>query len=111
MRRAAKRDETEADIVKALVADGWEVTTVSDESVPDLLCSKRGVWMLIECKTGRRGLTKAQGEFLQRHIHGHVGICNCPEDAVLWGRFVLGEYARGGERVGEPDPNQERVGT
>lgn len=94
MRRAAKRDVTEAAIKEALEADGWEVTPVSDESIPDLLCSRRGLWMVIECKSRGGSLTARQREFIQHHRSGPVFVCECALEAVRAGQWVLGEYGR-----------------
>ena len=60
-RRAAKRDTTEADIVAFLLKAGWSVTKLSAKDAPDLLIGKHGeLNLLIECKTGKRGLKPGQ---------------------------------------------------
>ena len=66
MRRAAKIDTTQADIVKALRGMGVAVLILAQvgNGCPDLLCWFRGVWMFVECKTPGRGLNKAQAEFI-----------------------------------------------
>jgi hypothetical protein len=67
VRRAAKRDETEDAIKAALEADGWVVSRLSGEGIPDLLASKHGRWELFECKSSGGGLTAAQRDFIRDH--------------------------------------------
>lgn len=50
IRRAAKRDESEPDIVRALEAVGATVQRLSADGVPDLLVGWRGQMWLLECK-------------------------------------------------------------
>jgi hypothetical protein len=99
VRRAAKRDITEPAIKDALEGDGWEVTPVSDESIPDLLCSKRGVWMIVECKSRGGTLTEKQKAFIQHHRSGPVFVCETAIDAVRSGQWVLMEYGDKAPRV------------
>lgn len=49
-RRAARRDENEAEIVTALEAVGASVTRISEDGVPDLLVGFRGRTYLLEIK-------------------------------------------------------------
>lgn len=69
MRRAAKRDSSETEIVAAIEKAGWQVF----RSLPaDLLCFKAGVWKVLEAKSPRNQKgdprhdkrQKAQAEFL-----------------------------------------------
>ena len=56
MRRAAKVDANQADVVKALRQIGVVVTPIHQlgKGVPDLLCSYRQVWTLLEVKDGEK---------------------------------------------------------
>jgi hypothetical protein len=64
MRRAAKKDNTQTAIVKALRANGYEVTVLNQEGIPDLMVTHRwwvmqnrpsyGFFMLLETKSKRR---------------------------------------------------------
>ena len=60
MRRAAKRDTSEAAIVQYLRKAGWSVLQLSVKDGPDILCGKHGVNVLLECKTGTRKLRPGQ---------------------------------------------------
>lgn len=67
MRRAAKVDRNHAEIVQALRAAGAAVSDTSavGQGFPDLVCSYRGAWHLLEIKDGSappsaRKLTPAQ---------------------------------------------------
>ena len=61
MRRVARRDGNEQEIVEALEAIGVVVIRLSDPGVPDLLCYRhdRG-WLPIEVKKKGEPLTPAQ---------------------------------------------------
>lgn len=71
MRRAARRDENEPEIVGALEGIGVAVQRLNAPGVPDLLCYYRGRYFLVEviapekAKRHRRtdGLTRAQVEW------------------------------------------------
>lgn len=87
MRRAAKVDANQAEIIKALKFAGVQVEVIG---LPmDLLICHRGETALLEVKNadGRDRLTKAQVEFIQRWP-GKIHIARSPEEAV---RLVLGE--------------------
>ena len=60
MRRAARRDVMEADIVQALRSVGASVTRINQEGLFDLLVGYRGVTTLVEVKTPSRKDGKAQ---------------------------------------------------
>jgi hypothetical protein len=66
VRRAAKRDAAEPDIVETLQGIGCEVTKLSDTDLPDLLVGWRGKLHLIEVKTGNAKLRPGQEEFRAR---------------------------------------------
>jgi hypothetical protein len=57
VRRAAKKDSVQAEIVKALRQCGVTVFIVNHEALPDLLTYWRGRWLPIEIKTERRRRT------------------------------------------------------
>lgn len=48
---ARKVDTTQAVIVEAIRAAGWQVWIIEEPC--DLLCFKHGIWKTIECKTPR----------------------------------------------------------
>lgn len=60
MRRAGRKDNTQAEIVKALREIGVTVFIVNQEALPDLLTHSRGVWLPIETKSPKGALTPAQ---------------------------------------------------
>ena len=60
MRRAARRDTLEGDIVQALRSVGASVTRINEAGAPDLLVGFRGVTYCLECKTPKRKDGKAQ---------------------------------------------------
>ncbi len=66
MRRAAKRDVNEPEIVAALERVGAVVFRVSGAGLPDLLVSFRGRWTPIEVKSGKNKLTEAQAASFMR---------------------------------------------
>lgn len=81
MRRAARVDETQAAIVKALRKAGCQVQSLAaiGKGVPDLLAARASRIWLIECKTGRGDLTPAQRAW---HALWPVHVCRSPEDAL-----------------------------
>lgn len=60
MRRAAKRDLSEAAIVEYLRKAGWSVLHLSVTNGPDLVAGKHGHNVLLECKTGKGKLRPGQ---------------------------------------------------
>lgn len=60
MRRAAKRDISEPEIVSALVQCGFSVYRLNQPV--DLLVGHRGRNYLVECKTGNKGYGKSLNE-------------------------------------------------
>lgn len=88
VRRAAKRDISEAGIVAALRACGWKVWPISGAGIPDLLVYAAGRFVLIEAKTGRGRATEAQERFFAATAMGPRAICRTPEEAV---EFVTGQ--------------------
>lgn len=88
MRRAARIDESQAEIVAGLRAAGCSVLSLAavGDGCPDILCGKQGVNLLMELKTGskspsRRELTPAQLEFLV-HWRGTAVVVKTLEEAL-----------------------------
>lgn len=63
MRRAAKRDDNEELIVRALRRCGASVYHLADKGIPDLLVGWCGKMFLLEVKGPNGRLTKAQKTF------------------------------------------------
>jgi len=63
MRRAARRDENEGEIVAALRVVGALVFPISAKDIPDLLVGWRGCWHVVEVKSEDGELTKGQERF------------------------------------------------
>ena len=57
MRRAAKKDNAQSEIVKGLRAAGYSVTVLNQEGIPDLMVAERywpaGMFKLLETKSKR----------------------------------------------------------
>lgn len=88
MRRAAKVDANQAQIVSALRSAGASVASLAPvgQGVPDLLVGFRGQNWLMECKDGRlspshRTLTEAQQQWIAAW-RGSVCVVLCPDDAL-----------------------------
>jgi hypothetical protein len=81
MRRAAKRDDSEAGIIATLEAHGARVQTLSGLNLPDLLVLYRGRILLAEVKTGRAKLKPGQRAFADVWP---VEVLRSPEDAASW---------------------------
>jgi len=84
MRRAAKVDTNQTEIVDALRAVGAVVTSIHRHGygVPDILVSYRGVWYLMEIKTTTGKLTPAENEFIERHHNATVNVVRYVDDAL-----------------------------
>jgi hypothetical protein len=87
MRRAARRDANEGDIIKAMRAEGAYVKVINDEGLFDLLVSYRGETLLIECKDGAkppsaRRLTDAEQKFHDEWPGSDLYIVNSVEEAI-----------------------------
>ena len=69
MRRAAKRDANEREIIDALERVGCAVWPISQEGMPDLYVQRADGAYWLEVKEPKRGkLTKAQHENLKRGL-------------------------------------------
>ena len=79
MRRAAKVDANQAQIVSALRAAGATVQSLAavGKGVPDLLCGIGGKTVLIECKDGRRPPSERQltPDQIEWHVEWRGGPC------------------------------------
>ena len=88
MRRAAKVDDNQKDIVKALRAIGATVRIVTQgEGIPDLLVGYRGHTVLMEVKDGdkppsARRLTDAEQKFFDEWRGGMLAIVESVDDAI-----------------------------
>ncbi len=60
MRRAAKRDTSEPEVIDTLERLGWSVGRWSAKGAPDLVIAKDHWLFLVECKTGKGKLTEDQ---------------------------------------------------
>jgi len=81
LRRAARVDKTQAEIVAALRKAGNQVESLAavGRGVPDLIVSRASKLWLLECKTGRGDLTPAQREW---HGRFPVHTVRTPEEAL-----------------------------
>jgi hypothetical protein len=87
MRRAARRDDNEQDIIKAMRAEGAYVKQINDEGLFDLLVSHWGKTLLIEVKDGAkppsaRRLTPAEQKFHDEWPGDNLYIVNSVEEAL-----------------------------
>lgn len=88
MRRAARVDENQSDIVAALRAIGATVRVISQgDGIPDLLVGFRGQTFLLEVKDGKkppsaRKLTPAEQKFFDEWRGGTLVIVNTVEEAI-----------------------------
>jgi hypothetical protein len=92
MRRAARRDHGEQDIIKAMRAEGAYVKVINDEGLFDLLVAYTGPsgfqhTLLIECKDGAkppsaRRLTPAELKFHDEWPLSNLFIIISAEHAV-----------------------------
>jgi len=87
MRRAARRDAGEQDIIKAMREAGAYVRAINDEGLFDLLVSYRGETLMIEVKDGSkppsaRRLTDAEQKFHDEWPGSDLYIVNSVEEAI-----------------------------
>lgn len=88
LRRAAKRDAAECEVVKALTAVGFHVERLSAKGVPDLLLSRAGRWYVAEIKTGKGSETLAQVDF-RKNAKAPIPILRTWSEAVKWANGLL----------------------
>lgn len=87
MRRAARRDAGEQDIIKAMREVGAYVKVINDEGLFDLLVSYRGKTLMIEVKDGTkppsaRRLTDAEQKFHDEWPGSDLYIVNSVDEAL-----------------------------
>jgi hypothetical protein len=87
MRRAARRDNGEHDIIKAMRSEGAFVKVINDEGTFDLLCWYNGRTLLLEIKNGSkppsaRRLTPAEQKFHDEWPGDNLYIANSVEEAL-----------------------------
>jgi Holliday junction resolvase len=88
MRTAARRDDGENEIVKALRQAGAVVRVVTQgDGIPDLLVGYNGFTILMEVKDGtkppsKRKLTEAEEKFFAEWDGGMLVIVNSVEEAL-----------------------------
>lgn len=87
MRRAARVDGNQPDIIRALKSIGASVEIIGKPL--DLLIHYRGETLLMECKSAGGSFTKDQVEFFARWP-GRILVVHSPDEAV---RLVIGEKA------------------
>lgn len=83
MRRAAKVDDTQREIVAALRKAGIAVQRIQapNAGCPDAVLGFGGVNVLAEFKTGKRDVNEAQRDFINGWP-GPVIVARTPEEAV-----------------------------
>ena len=87
MRRAARRDASEDQIVSAMQACGAYVTKINDAGRFDLLCWYRGHTLLLEVKDGKKPpsaqkLTPAEEKFHREWPGDNLHIVNSVDSAL-----------------------------
>lgn len=87
MRRAARRDDNEREIIDALRAAGAYVKQINDDGTFDLLVWFAGRCLLIEVKDGKkppsaRRLTEAEQKFHDEYPGNNLFIVNSVEEAL-----------------------------
>lgn len=82
MRRAAKRDSNEQEIIYALQQIGATVEQLNDDALPDLIVGFRGENYLLEVKTSTGRLTTAQAAWWANPWNGHRAIVRNVDDAL-----------------------------
>jgi len=96
MRRAAKRDVSEPEIVSALVQCGFSVYRLNQPV--DLLVGFRGKNFLVECKSGTKGYAKDLNDNQKQFNDGWRGSevvkLTSAQDAIDWAV----EVASGGKQ-------------
>lgn len=87
MRRAARRDDGEDEIVDALKAKGVHVKKINDAGTFDLLCWYKGKTLLLEVKDGKkppsaRKLSDAEQRFHDDWPGDNLHIVLSADDAI-----------------------------
>lgn len=87
MRRAARRDANEPEVIAALRGAGAYVKQINDEGSFDLLCWHQGRTLLLEVKDGSkppsaRTLTDAEQKFHNEWPGANLHIVTSPQEAL-----------------------------
>ena len=82
MRRAAKRDGNEAEIIQVLQQVGADVYKLNDKALPDLLVGFRGTNYLLEVKMPKGKLTQAQKAWWDKPYNGQRAIVHSVDEAL-----------------------------
>jgi hypothetical protein len=84
VRYAARRDETESEIIEALTDAGYWVGQVSSPGFPDLAVGRMGCerMILLECKSRGGKLTDAQKEFFAKSQGGPRFVVRSAQEAL-----------------------------
>ena len=94
MRRAARVDDNQAEIVAALRAAGCSVTSLASigKGCPDIVVGRSGVNYLLEIKDGKKPPSKRRltpdEQSWQEAWRGQVAVVNSVEDAFMVMGFV-----------------------
>lgn len=98
MRRAAKRDANEPEIVAALRAAGYWVAQISHKGFPDLVVGRKGrsFVCLMEVKDGNGDLTDDQLQFFQMTEGSARFVVRSPESALRIASTWIGGNTDGG---------------
>jgi hypothetical protein len=79
VRRAAKRDLSEPEVLDTFKAFGWSVLQISVKDGPDFFAAKHGRCVAVECKTGKRKLRPGQQTFRETWQDEYVVLRNASE--------------------------------
>ena len=83
MRRKAKRDTIEREVVSLFQAYGFHVCQISAPGIPDLMIADEHVIALVEVKSGKYGtLTTEQVEFHSTFPNPHCYVVRSLEDVA-----------------------------
>lgn len=82
MRRAAKRDGAEPEIVAALERAGFTVLRISQSGIPDLFVLRGGRVWLLEVKSRPTRITPAQRRFDAASLPCPFAIVSTPAEAL-----------------------------
>lgn len=95
MRRDAKVDANQGEIVKVFRADGWTVTLLHfvGRGLPDFVAGKWGMNLLIEVKTEKGKLTPDEAAWHEAW-RGQVAIVRTVDDALRLARSAAEERTR-----------------
>lgn len=85
LRRDARRDANEPDLIKALEQLGFHVERLSGIGIPDLLLSRGRLWYTAEIKVRKGRETQAQKDFRAR-AKAPIPIFRTIDDVIAWER-------------------------